>query len=98
MQTRPGTSVQTRHRSESRIGTAMTGPRSSFAAGRGHSLRVTFEHAADPLYFLHHVVNDVTRLEVIGQNVPRVGFNLQLAALQSVLMEGERLLNRKSRG
>src|SRR5688500_2396868 len=51
----------------------------------------------DPVDLAGDVFDDVTRLEMLGQHVPRVGFDLEVRRERRFLVERQRLLEREAR-
>src|SRR5262245_64102836 len=52
----------------------------------------------DPLQLARDVVDDVTGLEVVGQHIPRIRFDLEVRRERRLLVECQRLLEGKSCG
>src|SRR4029453_1108421 len=61
---------------------------------RGGDLR---ELPLDPIQLAGDIFDDVARFEVSREHVPRIGFDLEMRRERCLLVDGERLLQRKAR-
>ena len=59
---------------------------------------LTSELIAHVLELTHDVLGDVTGLQVIGQDIPRIGFNLEMRRQGCRRMHGERCVDAGPRG